>query len=284
MPKRPIEDIDQKYFINQEVNIFEMEAEMDGLIAQYFEGLIGKEEYEIRYDSLNKTLNNEKAMLPAGYYDSYNRKFRPAQLRDFMNRTDLMEISHIYNVKVGRENSGSFTGNCPFCGSRHKFKIDRQSQSFYCYRCKQTGNTIKFISLMENIKYTDAATVLAFFLGDNSLKEDTAQSFQIEKRDEAAAKIAQRLQLKYDEKYKNNRKIKYFKYYHDLLMQEKERIILENQIHDYLYGEDEVIPEEVPAIEVIEMSIDEETNDEPVVQEKTSPRGYVLKLLRKILK
>ena len=82
------------------------------------------------------------------------------QIREILARTDIGTLigGYVQLTKRGRD----LVGLCPFHGEKTpSFHVHPDRGFFKCFGCGQGGDAIKFIQLLENIPFPDAARVLA---------------------------------------------------------------------------------------------------------------------------
>lgn len=77
-------------------------------------------------------------------------------------RKSILEIVTSYDIEVNNEGE-VLRAFCPFHndGGRPNFTIYPQTDSWYCFACKDSGNSIAFVSKMDGISYSDAKKKLA---------------------------------------------------------------------------------------------------------------------------
>ena len=77
-------------------------------------------------------------------------------------RKTLLEIVFNYNIEIIHEGE-VLRAFCPFHNDhgRPNFTIYPETDSWYCYACKESGNAIAFVSRMDGISYSDAKKKLS---------------------------------------------------------------------------------------------------------------------------
>ena len=84
----------------------------------------------------------------------------PTQIREILARTDIGTLigGYVQLTKRGRD----LVGLCPFHGEKTpSFHVHPDRGFFKCFGCGQGGDAIKFVQLLENVPFPDAARVLA---------------------------------------------------------------------------------------------------------------------------
>jgi DNA primase len=107
----------------------------------------------------------------------------------FTNLNELKSTVSIDDI-VGRyvkmkKTSTGYTGSCPF----HKentpsFHTHKKTNTFKCFGCGKSGNSIDFISLYENLGFLDSVRRVASLIGfslDNDNKEIVKPQPRLEK-------------------------------------------------------------------------------------------------------
>ena len=86
------------------------------------------------------------------------------QIREILARTDIGTLigGYVQLTKRGRD----LVGLCPFHGEKTpSFHVHPDRGFFKCFGCGQGGDAIKFVQLLENVPFPDAARVLAKRVG-----------------------------------------------------------------------------------------------------------------------
>jgi DNA primase len=84
----------------------------------------------------------------------------PTQIREILARTDIGTLigGYVQLTKRGRD----LVGLCPFHGEKTpSFHVHPDRGFFKCFGCGQGGDAIKFVQLLENVPFPEAARVLA---------------------------------------------------------------------------------------------------------------------------
>jgi len=84
----------------------------------------------------------------------------PSDIDDLRRELDIVDVVSEY---ISLERAGtSYRANCPFHPDRTpSFYVSPSRQIFKCFGCGVGGDAIKFVSLYENVSYTEAALQLA---------------------------------------------------------------------------------------------------------------------------
>lgn len=88
------------------------------------------------------------------------RIFTPEWLDELKSRCDIVDLISRY-VPLKR-NGREFVGCCPFHHEKTpSFFVYPESQSYHCFGCKESGDSIKFLSKYENIGFIESVEHLA---------------------------------------------------------------------------------------------------------------------------
>lgn len=69
---------------------------------------------------------------------------------------DIVELVSRY-TPLTKDDRDRYWGRCPFCGAEDKaFVVNPTHGLWYCFKCKQGGNSLTFFSLIEKISYCEA--------------------------------------------------------------------------------------------------------------------------------
>ncbi|WP_438341731.1 DNA primase [Mycoplasma sp. 3341] len=80
--------------------------------------------------------------------------------KDVVDKTNIVDVIGEY-VALTKKGT-NYTGLCPFHGEKTpSFVVSEKKQFFKCFGCSKSGNVIKFIEYIENIKPFEALTKLA---------------------------------------------------------------------------------------------------------------------------
>ena len=86
--------------------------------------------------------------------------FTPEWLDELKSRCDIIDIISRYMAL--KRNGREWVGCCPFHHEKTpSFFVYPESQSYYCFGCKASGDVIQFISKYENIGFVEAVERLA---------------------------------------------------------------------------------------------------------------------------
>jgi DNA primase catalytic core len=88
----------------------------------------------------------------------------PTQIREILARTDIGTLigGYVQLTKRGRD----LVGLCPFHGEKTpSFHVHPDRGFFKCFGCGQGGDAIKFVQLLENVPFPEAARTLAKRVG-----------------------------------------------------------------------------------------------------------------------
>ena len=81
--------------------------------------------------------------------------FTPEWLDELKSRCDIIDIISRYMAL--KRNGREWVGCCPFHHEKTpSFFVYPESQSYYCFGCKASGDVIQFISKYENIGFVEA--------------------------------------------------------------------------------------------------------------------------------
>ena len=81
-------------------------------------------------------------------------------IEEVLSRNDIVSVVSEY-VKLERKGTNHW-GLCPFHNEKTpSFSVTQSKQIYYCFGCQKGGNSIHFISSVENISYFDAIRFLA---------------------------------------------------------------------------------------------------------------------------
>ena len=88
-------------------------------------------------------------------------------------RKNILELIEGYDIEVSHEGE-VLRAYCPFHNDtgRPNFTIYPDTDSWYCFACKESGNDVAFVSKIEGISYSDAKKKLA---GETLELEDLQQ-------------------------------------------------------------------------------------------------------------
>lgn len=97
-------------------------------------------------------------------------------IKTIIDRSDIVQIigDHVTLKKKGRY----FWGRCPFHEEKTpSFKVDQNTQLYYCFGCGEGGNVFTFIKKTQNVEFGEAVQILADKLGyrlryENKSKDD----------------------------------------------------------------------------------------------------------------
>ena len=80
-------------------------------------------------------------------------------------RTDILAVVSRY-VSLSQRGRGKYWGRCPFHNEKTpSFNVDVGKGFFYCFGCHTGGDVFKFLSLIENVNYSEAVNLQAERLG-----------------------------------------------------------------------------------------------------------------------
>lgn len=71
-------------------------------------------------------------------------------------------IEGVIGDDISLKHSGqSLVGECPFCtGKKPKLTVTPAKQMWYCFRCREGGDVVKWIELRQNLKFNEALLFL----------------------------------------------------------------------------------------------------------------------------
>lgn len=90
-------------------------------------------------------------------------------IKEIINQVKIEDIIAQYIRIENTAHADDYRALCPFHLDKNpSFSINTIKQVFYCYGCKEGGNVIKFISMIEKITKAEAIELLRIKLGINS--------------------------------------------------------------------------------------------------------------------
>lgn len=124
----------------------------------------------------------------------YNR-----ELLDLISNIPVSEVLS-KRMSISRKRSRHQYGLCPFHSDTKEgsFVITDDKGMWECFTCRVGGNSIKFISLFDNLDYLDAAVQIALEFGIITLK----QSLDLLNRKEETTRNFRSIERKYNQKTK----------------------------------------------------------------------------------
>ena len=94
----------------------------------------------------------------------------------------LVRICKDYGIDLIKRES-DYIGQCPFVPeSTPSFRIDPGLNTFYCSRCSEFGDVIKFVQKQENLEFMLALAKLASMLGFEILPPGTDEDDSAKRR------------------------------------------------------------------------------------------------------
>lgn len=71
---------------------------------------------------------------------------------------DANPVEAVIGDEIPLKRSGkSLVGECPFCtGKKPKLTVTPEKQMWYCFRCREGGDVVKWIQLRQNAKFNEA--------------------------------------------------------------------------------------------------------------------------------
>ena len=68
-------------------------------------------------------------------------------------------VSHYVKLK---KKGANYLGICPFHDDKHEsLSVNPKKEIFKCFACNTSGDMIKFVQLVENVKFNDAVKIIA---------------------------------------------------------------------------------------------------------------------------
>jgi len=79
-----------------------------------------------------------------------------------MNLFDMVVNDGIELKRVGSTNGGEWSGPCPFCGGRDRFRVwpEHKGGRFWCRGCGKRGDAIQFLMESQGVSYREACRKL----------------------------------------------------------------------------------------------------------------------------
>ena len=97
------------------------------------------------------------------------RKFNNEFLQRVKDSTNLIDVIRAYGIDVKKKGSKSWAC-CPFHHEKTpSFAISPEDGFYYCFGCHESGDSIKFIEKMENVKASSFARIMNYIADEERL-------------------------------------------------------------------------------------------------------------------
>lgn len=91
--------------------------------------------------------------------------YKPEDVQEILHRIDILDIISEYTI-LTEKHPGKYYGRCPLHqGAFETLYVDKNTQSFFCYGCGESGDAIYFISKMLTVTPDQALKHLADEIG-----------------------------------------------------------------------------------------------------------------------
>lgn len=87
--------------------------------------------------------------------------FEQSEIQQVLDATDIVEVVSRYLPSLKKAGT-NHKASCPFHDEKTaSFMVSREKQIFKCFGCGAGGSAIKFVEMMEHVKFPEAVTILA---------------------------------------------------------------------------------------------------------------------------